>query len=96
MVQVTIWAYKAFSRPHFANRVLTHNNAISGFFRDFRGFMGLRFICLSSAFSFAEKGDGKMNARCVLEEKAREAVKVVKGIVFQPISERENTTARAD
>jgi hypothetical protein len=60
------------------------------------GFMGLRFICLLSALPFAERGEGKMNARCVLEEKAREAVKVVKGIVFQPISERENARARAD
>jgi hypothetical protein len=37
-----------------------------------------------------------MRSIAILEEKAREAVKVVKGIVFQPISDRESQRARAD
>ena len=58
--------------------------------------MGVRFICLSSAFPFAEKGEGKMECISVMEEKAREAVKVIKAAVFQPVSERESARARAD
>jgi len=58
--------------------------------------MGLRFICLSSALSFAEKGEGKMECISVMEEKAREAVKVIKAVVFRPIEQERAERARAD
>jgi hypothetical protein len=87
--------YKAYSEPHFAIGALAHNNALSGFFRDFRGFMGLRFICLSYVVPIAEKGDGKMKCVSVMEEKAENAVKVIKAVVFQlrPSETAERTRA---
>ena len=58
--------------------------------------MGLRFICLSSALSFAEKGCRKMKAVSVVEEKIQPIVRVIKAVVFQPRAESENARARAD
>jgi hypothetical protein len=56
------------------------------------GFMGLRFICLSSAFFFAEKGGKEMRSVAVLEEKVQPIVRVIKAAIFQPMRQR----ARAD
>jgi len=89
-------AYKAYSEPHNTIKASAHNNAISRFFRYFRGFMGLRFICLSSALSFAEKGDGKMKAVSVVEEKIQPIVRVIKAVVFRPIEQERAERARAD
>ena len=66
------------------------------FFGVFRGFMGLRFICLSCVVPIAERGFGKMNAKCILEEKAENAVKVIKSVVFKPIEQERAERARAD
>jgi hypothetical protein len=96
MIQATIWAYKAFSQPHIANKALTYDDALSGFYGDFRGFMGLRFICLSSALPFAEKEEGKMKCVSVMEEKAENAVKVIKAVVFQLRSSETAERTRAD
>ena len=96
MVQVTIWAYKVLLQPHIAIGALTYNNALSGFFGAFMGFRGLRFICLSSAFSFAEKGDEKMKAVSLVEEKFQPIVRVIRAVVFQPLREERTERARAD
>jgi hypothetical protein len=60
------------------------------------GFMGLRFICLSSALSFAEKGGKEMRSVAVLEEKVQPIVRVIKAVVFRPIEQERAERARAD
>jgi hypothetical protein len=66
------------------------------FFGVFMGFRGLRFICLLSAFPLAEKGGLGMKAISVVEEKAENAIKVIKAVVFRPIEQERAERARAD
>jgi hypothetical protein len=58
--------------------------------------MGLRFICLLSALPFAKRRERKMKCVNIMEERAREAVKVVKAVVFRSIEQERAERARAD
>ena len=91
-----LWAYNVLPPPHRTSMRSSRDVCFSSCSGSFPGFMGLRFICLLSALFFAEKGEGKMCAKCILEEKAENVVKVIRAAVVDIANRRETRRIRGD